>query len=113
MRPLRTISLIRLMRRHKLRKALKRLRYGSHFLCSLYPQKRVDHYLDQLSTLQDALGLLNDLATAQHSLDELAQSGFRHEADLVAAARRDREKKALRHLVPAWRELRRLEPYWA
>jgi len=97
--------------RHKLRKSLKRLRYASHFLSSLYPHKRVERYLDRLSELQDILGLLNDLATAQKFLIEVSRGGHRSEASLVRTQLRDRERKALENLATAWRHFHKLKPY--
>jgi inorganic triphosphatase YgiF len=96
--------------RHKLRKALKRLRYASHFLCGLYRQKQVDRYLTQLSKLQDILGGLNDLATAE---DFLTRSGDGAAASPLQAQLRKREQKALGELGPAWRRLRAETPFWS
>lgn len=51
--------------RHQLRIALKRLRYTLEFLTPLLRAKRLPAYLAALAQLQDELGLLNDLSTAQ------------------------------------------------
>src|SRR5690606_5245877 len=51
--------------RHALRKDAKRLRYGLGFTRSLFDQTRVRRTLKRLSSLQDVLGEVNDLAVAR------------------------------------------------
>ena len=46
---------------HTLRKQLKKLRYTAELAAGLTHRKHSKAYLAQLSTLQDALGALNDL----------------------------------------------------
>jgi len=58
--------------RHQLRIALKKLRYAAEFFRSLYGDKKVARYLRRLSALQDDLGHLNDVATAETLMDRLA-----------------------------------------
>lgn len=63
--------------RHALRIALKKLRYAAEFFRSLYDDKPVRRYLQQLAAFQDALGHLNDVATATRLLHELHDDGSR------------------------------------
>lgn len=56
--------------RHRLRIALKQLRYETQFLSGLYAQKKVKSYVDTLRNLQDVLGNLNDLAEALGRCEE-------------------------------------------
>ena len=58
--------------RHQLRIALKKLRYAAEFFRSLYGEKEVAQYLKRMSALQDDLGHLNDVATAETLMDKLA-----------------------------------------
>ena len=51
--------------RHRLRIALKKLRYATEFFEALYPKKHTKPYLAALKDLQDGLGHLNDVAVAQ------------------------------------------------
>jgi inorganic triphosphatase YgiF len=60
--------------RHRARIAAKKFRYATEFFQSLYPVKRVRPFIDALSTLQDALGWLNDAAVAGNLLRQLALS---------------------------------------
>ncbi len=57
--------------RHVARIAAKRLRYAAEFFASLYPPKRVRRYVAALEDIQDTLGELNDLATAERLLADL------------------------------------------
>jgi inorganic triphosphatase YgiF len=49
-------------RQHRVRKRLKRLRYLSEFVASLYGPHAVDRYVEALRPAQDALGVHNDEA---------------------------------------------------
>jgi inorganic triphosphatase YgiF len=57
--------------RHRVRIALKKLRYTAEFFQGLYGKKRTKAYLTALKQLQDALGHLNDVAVAQTLTDGL------------------------------------------
>ncbi len=63
------------VQRHRARIAAKRLRYAAEFFAPLYSSGRTKAYLAALAKLQTTLGKLNDLATAERLLEELAQSG--------------------------------------
>lgn len=58
-------------RRHKLRIDFKRLRYAFDFFAPLFGRKRTPAYQDMLARLQDVLGQLNDLATAEELCAQL------------------------------------------
>lgn len=66
--------------RHAARIAAKRLRYAAEFFASLYAPKRVRRYVTALEDIQDSLGHLNDLVTAERLLAD-AGSGARHPLD--------------------------------
>jgi inorganic triphosphatase YgiF len=63
---------------HALRIACKKLRYSAELFAPLYAGAKVKRYLAALATLQDTLGMLNDIAVARRLLDEL-DSAARHE----------------------------------
>ncbi|WP_341890244.1 CYTH and CHAD domain-containing protein [Variovorax sp. YR752] len=75
--------------RHRLRRQVKRLRYGVEFAQGLWGAKKVARYLRALSALQERLGALNDVTVA---LDALRGGDPRDPATLFAlgwlAARR-------------------------
>lgn len=52
--------------RHRLRVALKRLRYALEFFAALYPARRLSAYQRTLAALLDTLGRMNDLMVAGH-----------------------------------------------
>ncbi|WP_075791474.1 CYTH and CHAD domain-containing protein [Massilia putida] len=56
--------------RHSTRIAAKKARYAAEFFEELLPRKHVKPYVTHLSKLQDRLGLLNDIAVAEHLLDQ-------------------------------------------
>ena len=57
--------------RHRVRIAAKKARYAAEFFRDLLPGRRVRRYVGHLEKLQDRLGHLNDLAVADHLLEEL------------------------------------------
>lgn len=58
--------------RHSVRIDAKHLRYAVEFFGTLYPPGEVRRYLRLVVALQDALGALNDAATARRLLAELS-----------------------------------------
>ena len=58
--------------RHKLRIALKELRYAEDVLAGLFAGKPLKRQRRRLAALQDELGLLNDVATMERLFAELA-----------------------------------------
>ena len=93
---------------HRLRRRLKRLRYGVEATQALWPGKACRHYLDGLHPLQDALGQCNDLQMAQ-ALLSTADPASAFALDWLAARHAqavDAAARALQHWprVPtAWR----------
>ncbi len=61
--------------RHRLRIALKKLRYSADFFAPLYEKKRVVKFQKRLSRMQDILGALNDVAVARSTLEQLVGMG--------------------------------------
>lgn len=72
--------------RHRVRIAAKKARYAAEFFRDLLPTRRVKRYVGHLEKLQDRLGLLNDLAVADHLLEEL-KGGSSQVAKQAAYAR--------------------------
>jgi CHAD domain-containing protein len=94
--------------RHRLRIALKQLRYETDFLSSLYAQKKVKPYVDALRDLQDVLGDLNDLAVAQELLGVVKSRKYAARDKQLSAA----TAKRLKALAPAWRTFRNIPAFW-
>ncbi len=101
--------------RHQLRIALKKLRYATDFFRSLYDEKPVGRYLHRLSTFQDALGHLNDVATAARlvPLLEHAPDGAAIRAVGVVFGWHGRGLAAIEpRLIAEWQEFRTAKVFW-
>lgn len=106
--------------RHELRIALKKLRYGTEFFASLYPERETERFRRAAARMQDILGHLNDVAVAEHVVRDLLdglEPGARQRAAALGAGQvlgwyarqsQDLEPQA----IAAWDEFRRLEPFW-
>lgn len=104
-------------RRHKLRIALKELRYAAELLGSLFDRQDVQSFGRRLKTLQDDLGYANDVRTghdvvgelcAQTADEAIAAAGERvlgwHEHRIWAAERKIRKRlRRLRRTAPFWK----------
>jgi triphosphatase len=109
--------------RHKLRIAMKKLRYMVYFFESLFVDsgsaKALSRYKDHLQSLQDSLGALNDIAVHQKLLTRLGTDGDEARSRLVsfaAGAVVGSERGEIRPLLNLAREsarnLRRAEKFW-
>ena len=92
---------------HNFRIRAKKLRYCAEFFVSLFPGLRARKYVHALSQLQDILGTLNDAATAEILLRDLASRGI------------DRSDGTATGIVRGWiaaerhRQVTRLSGAWA
>ena len=101
--------------RHQLRIAIKKLRYAADFFRSLYDEKPVERYLHRLSTFQDALGHINDVATATRlvPLLEHVPDGAAARAVGVVIGWHGRGLAAIEpRLVAEWQEFRTTKVFW-
>lgn len=103
-------------RLHRLRIALKQLRYAAGFFAPLFLRVRVAPMREALNGLQELLGSINDHATAT---ELIAVVGRRARGSLQPQARLILEhwNEALlaeqrRALKPAWKTLRACAPFW-
>jgi CHAD domain-containing protein len=107
---------------HRLRIALKKLRYAAEFYGPLYKTKKVKKYVAKIKELQELLGALNDAAQVRATLSQLTLDeslSSRAQADLCFAsgivngwhcARAVRlGGKALKR----WDTFKHAEPFWA
>jgi inorganic triphosphatase YgiF len=101
--------------RHRLRIALKKLRYASEALAKLYDPDEVRPFVRRLKQLQDDLGEISDVRVAHHIVTEL--SGPDTDAIVEAGKRlvawneeglEDREASLRKHLD----DLLKMEPFW-
>jgi CHAD domain-containing protein len=103
--------------RHKLRIAVKELRYTSELLGSLFDPQDVRSFGKPLRTLQDGLGYANDVRVGHDVVNELSAQAADKEAIMVAGARvlgwhehavREGERTVRKHL----RLLKWAAPFW-
>ncbi|MGZ5938962.1 MAG: CHAD domain-containing protein [Rhizomicrobium sp.] len=100
-------------RTHKLRIALKKLRYAAEFFAPLYPRKRTANYIKTLKMLLDELGLAND---AHGVGDVLALVGedaeLRFAKGVIIGWYAVQEKRLAQRAIESWRDFKRLKPFW-
>jgi CHAD domain-containing protein len=104
-------------RLHRLRIALKKLRYAAEFLQPAFASAATKPYIEATVRLQGALGALNDRAVAHHMLADLATAA-RPTEDVKKPLKRLAEqvdsggKRRRRKLERAWKTFRKAERYW-
>ncbi len=107
---------------HRLRIALKRLRYAAEFYGPLYKKKAVTRYLDRVKTLQDILGRINDVGQVRSMLASLisdeavsahVQADLHFTAGLINGWHRARAERLSKKALRGWDKFKRLEPFWA
>ena len=74
--------------RHEMRKALKNLRYQTEFFAPLFERRDTRRFIEQLKTLQDVFGYINDVRMAARLIDVQEQRNAGIDAARAAAYRR-------------------------
>lgn len=101
---------------HRLRIAVKKLRYTATFFAPLFPARREAAMHEALGALQDALGQINDCAAAERLLDAArrrARGARLLEArQLVAGANDALRAQQRRKLRAEWKALREALRFW-
>lgn len=99
--------------RHAVRIEAKKLRYAAEGFAGLYPEKPVVRFVERAKDLQDLLGTLNDIATAETLTAGL---GLTPEAAFAAGELAGRRAAGKSRLIArakkALRRLRRTDPFW-
>jgi len=104
-------------RLHRLRIAIKKLRYAASFLQPAFASPLARPYIEATVRLQGALGALNDRAVAAHVLADLATAARPTEdaaRPLKALAKQaaSGSKRRRRRLEQAWRDFRKAGCFW-
>ena len=102
---------------HRLRIAVKKLRYAADFFSSLFPQNHARRMLRQLSSLQDILGEICDAAVAL-KLAVACAAGLEEKDGsqidrLFSAWAQERERKLRHDLAVVWRKFRDTPVFWS
>jgi inorganic triphosphatase YgiF len=99
--------------RHKVRIQAKRLRYAVEGFAPLFDAKDVSRFVDRLKPVQDRLGDLNDIATAEGLVAGLgldAEAAFA--GGHLAGERASGRGKLIARAARALRKLSKVSPFW-
>ena len=105
---------------HRLRIALKKLRYTAEFFAPIYPRKDVARYLQKLRALQNHLGDLNDSANVRSVVGSLVRekgrkdddSATRYAAGAMVGWYGAQVPRAIKHALKRYKKFRDVEPFW-
>lgn len=105
--------------RHMLRIAIKKARYAAEFFADLYPSKITKSYIRSLKGLQQSLGHLNDLATAERLMADLTRSArgeparqLHRAAGMVEGWYMHAQTLREDDLLNAWKRFRKAKAFW-
>jgi CHAD domain-containing protein len=108
-------------KRHRLRIAIKKLRYSLYFLETVFSRnaKALSRYKKHLKDLQDSLGALNDITVHQKLATRLVTGGngpkpelVSFAAGMVAGCERGEVPALLAKVTKTARKLRRAKKFW-
>lgn len=102
---------------HRLRIAIKKLRYAATYLSPAFASPAAKPYIEATVRLQGALGALNDRATAARMLADIATAARPTEdtalpLKVLARQAASGEKRRRRKLERAWKEFRKVGRFW-
>ena len=103
---------------HRLRIAVKKLRYTTEFFAPLYGDKKIKRYLSTVRRLQDRLGELNDIAHVRATVAGLVRDGAKKDGDLrfgaglVAGWYEARRPLLAKKALKRWRKVKALKRFW-
>jgi CHAD domain-containing protein len=119
----RCLDVLSVAQRHKLRIALKKLRYAAEFFAPFYEKSRVEKFLSRLGAMQDVLGALNDVAVAHNTLEKLvaepvegsfaAQAELNFAAGIVYGWHLERASRTWEDAVKRWKKFSRTTEFWS
>jgi len=113
------LSSLNVQQRHRLRLALKKLRYSAEFFAPIFPAKVVSAFLESLSKLQDLFGTLNDAAMAETILRHINEhASGRGGMELLEALafvdgwHQSRVEPTWEKAKKRWKRFTKTEPFW-
>lgn len=105
-----------LRKRHRLRVALKELRYATEFFRSFFLKSKGKKYGKQVARLQKLLGKDSDAITTSALLRELVEmsssSSLHDAADALAAWQAKERQAAAPKALKAWTKFKKTQPFW-
>lgn len=104
-------------RLHRLRIAIKKLRYAATYLGPAFASPAAKAYIEATVRLQGALGALNDRAAAAQVVADLALAARPSEdvtlpLKVLAKQAASGSKRRRRRLERAWKDFRKVERFW-
>jgi CHAD domain-containing protein len=105
---------------HRLRIALKKLRYAAEFFAPLYPRRDVSRYLKQVRGLQNHLGDLNDVANVRSVVGGLLREKnkkdddgvLRYAAGAMVGWYGAQVPHAIKQALKRYKKFKKVEPFW-
>ncbi|MCX5495316.1 CYTH and CHAD domain-containing protein [Kaistia dalseonensis] len=97
--------------RHRLRIALKKLRYAADFFSSLYDEDQAGPYVERLGSLQRDLGELNDQVMIERLIATLQLGDVGRFVSMPKLPGREM-RRTLGSLSRDWRRFRKARPFW-
>jgi CHAD domain-containing protein len=105
---------------HRLRIALKKLRYTAEFFAPLYPRQEVSRYLKQVRGLQNHLGDLNDVANVRGVVGGLLrekarkddEGAMRYAAGAMVGWYGAQVPRAIKQALKRYKTFKQVEPFW-
>ena len=100
---------------HELRLALKKLRYNAQLFRDVYPREARKPYMQAMSELQDAFGVLNDAVVAQSLADRAALgqgADAARAAGFISGYHAAQAEAASLTIAQKWDDFAALEPFW-
>jgi len=100
---------------HQLRIRVKKLRYAAEFFSTLYDRKEVRDYTAALARLQELLGMLNDVATAEQIARAMRDDGHDNDLEGLGLLRgwcAARAQDSRTGLPKAWKRFEACDPFW-
>jgi len=103
--------------RHRLRIALKKLRYTGEFFVPLYKEKAVARFMAPLKLLLDGLGHLNDGAQVRGIVGRLVMEGppqadLSYAAGLLVGWHQAHSLAGVETMHTRWKALKKTETFW-
>jgi CHAD domain-containing protein len=111
----RNLARLREKQLHRLRLAVKKLRYAVEFFGALFDPADCRRFRPHVSALQDVLGRINDAATAEGMLagiDDPPQPGLATACAWIAGWNRHEVHRLRMDLAEAWGAFRSAPPFW-
>ncbi|HUE64885.1 MAG TPA: CHAD domain-containing protein [Rhizomicrobium sp.] len=105
---------------HRLRIALKKLRYTAEFFAPLYPRRAAERYLKEVRGLQNHLGDLNDVANVRSVVGGLIRertrkdedTAMRYAAGAMVGWYGAQVPHAVSHALKCYKKFKKVELFW-